>query len=77
MISSITIYRLIGQVGRVFASGPGDRVQSQVESYQRFKKWYLIFPCIILFTNPSAQAGYDTTPPLGEDMTQGQFLSGV
>ena len=27
----------IGIVGRVFANGPGDQVQSQVESYQRLK----------------------------------------
>ena len=40
------------------------RVLSQVESFQRFKKCYLIPPCltlsIIIFTNPSARAGYDT-----------------
>ena len=28
----------LAKVGRVFANGPGDRVQSQVELYQRFKK---------------------------------------
>ena len=28
---------LIGLVGRVFANGPGDRVQSQVRSYQTLK----------------------------------------
>ena len=39
---------LIGLVGRVFASGSGVRVQSQVESYQRLKKWYLIPPCLTL-----------------------------
>ena len=31
------------------------RVQSQVKSYKRLKKWYFI-----IFTNPSARAGYDT-----------------
>ena len=30
-------------------------VQSQVKSYQKLKKWYLI-----IFTNPSTRAGYDT-----------------
>ena len=38
--------------------------QSQVELCQRLKKWYLILPCrtlsIVLFTNPSARARYDT-----------------
>ena len=38
--------RLIGLVGRVFANGPETRVQSQVESYQRLKKWYLMPPCL-------------------------------
>ena len=33
---------------RVFANGSGDRVQSQVESYQRLKKWHLIPPCLTL-----------------------------
>ena len=28
-------------MSRVFASGPGDQVQSQVESYQRLKKMVL------------------------------------
>ena len=31
-----------------FANGPGDRFQSQVESYQRLKKWYLMPPCLTL-----------------------------
>ena len=43
--------------------------QSQVESYQRLKKWYLIQPFLTYHIYP--------TPPLGQDMTQGQFLSGV
>ena len=29
---------------RVFANGPWDLVQSQVKSYQRLKKWYLMPP---------------------------------
>ena len=33
---------------RVFTNGPGDGVQSQVESYQRLKKWYLMPPCLTL-----------------------------
>ena len=39
---------LIGLMGRVFTNGPGDQVQSQVESYQRLLKWYLIPPCLTL-----------------------------
>ena len=38
----------IGLAVRVFANGPGDLVQSQVESYQRLKKWYLMPPCLTL-----------------------------
>ena len=44
----IFINQRIGLVGWVFANDPGDRVQSQVESYQRLKKWYLIPPCLTL-----------------------------
>ncbi len=48
-------------------------VQSQVESYQRLKKRYLISPCltlsIIIFTNPSAQAGYDTRSIFKQSLT--------
>ena len=32
----------------MFANRPGDLVQSQVESYQRLKKWYLMPPCLTL-----------------------------
>ena len=35
-------------MSRVFANGPGNRGQSQVESYQRLKKWYLMPPCLAL-----------------------------
>ena len=38
----------IGMMVRVFAYGPETWVQSQVESYQRFKKWYLMLPCLTL-----------------------------
>ena len=31
---------------RVFPNGPGAEIQSQVESYQRLKKLYLILPCL-------------------------------
>ena len=31
---------------RAFANGLGDWVQSQVESYQRLKKWYLLPSCL-------------------------------
>ena len=37
---------IIGLMSRVFANGPEDEVQSQVESYQRLKKWYLMPPCL-------------------------------
>ena len=60
----ITSHRLIGLVGRVFANGPGDRGSIQIESYQRLKKWYLI-----LFTNPSARAGYDTRSTFKRSLT--------
>ena len=35
-------------MGRVFTNGSGDRVQYQVRSNQRLKKWYLIPPCLTL-----------------------------
>ena len=38
----------IGMMVRVFASGEETRVQSEVESYQRLKKWYLMPPCLTL-----------------------------
>ena len=37
-------------MSRVFANGPETGVQSQVESYQRLKKWYLMPPCLALST---------------------------
>ena len=50
MISSYYFYSnwSIGLVGRVFAKGSKTEVQSQVESYQRLKKHYLILPCLTL-----------------------------
>ena len=33
--------RSIGLMSRLFANGPGDQVQSQIESYQRLKKMVL------------------------------------
>ena len=36
----------IGLVNRVFANDPRAWVQSQVASYQIFKKWYLVPPCL-------------------------------
>ena len=35
LLDSTAMKQLIGQVGRVFASGTGDGVQSQVKSHQR------------------------------------------
>ena len=40
--------RPIGQIGKVFANGPKTRIQTQVDSYQRLKKWYLMPPCLTL-----------------------------
>ena len=40
--------RAIGLMSKVFANSPEDWVQSQVESYQRLKKWYLIPSSLIL-----------------------------
>ena len=37
-----------GLAVRVFANGRETWVQSQVESYQRLKKWYLMPPCLTL-----------------------------
>ena len=37
-------------MNRVFANGPETGVQSQVESYQRLKKWYFMSPCLALST---------------------------
>ena len=44
----ICIGKWIDAVGRVFVNGPGDQGLSQVELYQRLKKWYLILPCLTL-----------------------------
>ena len=40
--------RDIGMMFRVFANDLKKGVQSQVESYQRLKKWYLMPPCLTL-----------------------------
>ena len=38
-------------MGRVFDNKPRETgVQSQIESYQRLKKWYLMLPCLMLNT---------------------------
>ena len=37
-----------GMMVRVFTDGPGDGFQSQVKSYQKIKKWYLIPPFLTL-----------------------------
>ena len=66
------LYRLIGQVGRVFDNGPGDlgsipgrvipkTLKTALDTSLLNTQWYHIYP----------------TPPLGQDMTQGQFLGGV
>ena len=43
-LSQYFLYRPIGIIVTVFTNGPGD----QVESYRRFKKWYLMPPCLTL-----------------------------
>ena len=37
-----------GLMRRVLANGPRDQGSTQVESYQRLKKWYLMLPCLTL-----------------------------
>ena len=44
----IYIYQLIGQVGRVFANGPGDLVSIPGHVIPKTLKWYLILPCLTL-----------------------------
>ena len=47
------------------ANGFGDWVQSQVESYQRLKKWYLMPPCLTLSSiSYGAVQGKEYLPPL-------------
>ena len=38
VLSGVQLVFIIGLLDRVFTNGPGDRVQSQVKSYQRLKK---------------------------------------
>ena len=44
----VTFIYQLSLVGRVFANSPAAGVRSQVKSYQRLKKWYLIPPCLTL-----------------------------
>ena len=48
VLISFFFYLCIGMMVRVFANGPGDQGSTQVESYQRLKKWYLMPPCLTL-----------------------------
>ena len=48
VLIKLLLLQVQGLVGRVFANGPGDWVQSQVESYEDLKKWYLIASCLTL-----------------------------
>ena len=41
-------YQSIGPAARVFPMTRETGVQSQVESYQKLKKWYLMSPCLTL-----------------------------
>ena len=51
-ISSVSSFRFLNLpihwMVRVFTSDPGDHVQPEVESYQIFKRWYLMPPCLTL-----------------------------
>ena len=49
-LQRFNVHRAIGPMSRVFANGKRERVQSQVESYQRLKKRYLMPPCLTLGT---------------------------
>ena len=40
----------------------GTWIQSHVESYQRFKKWYLILPCIIRVKSRKPEKGVAPSP---------------
>ena len=49
LFTDIIYNQFIGPMGRVFTNGPVEtEVQSQVETYQRLKKWYLKPPCLTL-----------------------------
>ena len=56
---------------RVFANGPGD--QSSILSLSHIKDSKIVLDVTLLNTELS----YLPTPLLGQDMTQGQFFSGV
>ena len=63
---------LIGLVGRVFANGLENWVQSQVKSYQRLLKWYWLPHCLALcniryvsrvkWCNPGKKVAPSSTP---------------
>ena len=40
--------QLIGQVGRVFVNGSGDRVSIPIWVIPKIQKWYLMPPCLTL-----------------------------
>ena len=61
------IYIYISLVGWVFANGWETRFQSQVKIYHRFKKWYLIPPCLkyiskVKWSNPRKGIMLSPTP---------------
>ena len=44
----MNIHLIIGQVGRVFANGPGDLGSIPGRVMPKTQKWYLIPPCLTL-----------------------------
>ena len=66
------LYRPVGLVVECSPMARKTRVQSPVESYQRLKKWYLIFPCLNLsiircisrvkWSNPGKGVAPSSTP---------------
>ena len=70
---------MIGIMVSVFANGPKIRGKSQVESNQRFKKWYLMPTCLTLRSRVSgAIPGLEWHPPLNLSVVateKGEFRS--
>ena len=58
-----------------------DKKRASVLTITIIYNWWKSYPPIIIFAAPpraySTEGYIYPTPPLGQDMTQGQFLSGV
>ena len=48
-----------------------------VSTFKLRKGFDIMLPLVVCFASSSANGTIYPTPPLGQDMTQGQFLSGV